>query len=173
MTVLLSGSIEKGKGADALRAYCQISDYGVAFLVKVPSLRKFTKEAKETICDAAWMIARTTVQDHGMDPKHLGVGVKGVLIYERVMLGVAPKETGKESEEAKLMLGRIQNLKEPNANLLRPYFLRTPAAPAVTFANKKEIKQDPKPSADSTAPTAETPVKPTAKPSEKEAPTPQ
>ena len=173
LTAIRSVSIEKGKGADAMRAYCQVSEYGVAFLVKVPSLRKFSKEAKNTICDAAWMIARTTVQDHGMDPKHLGVGVKGVLLYERAMLGVVPKETGKESADAKVVLGRMQDLHEANADRLQPFFLETPAAPAATSAKKKEIKQDPKPSADSTAPTAETPVKPSAKPTEKEAPTPQ
>lgn len=86
--------IEKGgsskislSGGDFL-TFCQVSEHGTAFLVHVPSLRKFSDEAKKVMCDAAWFAATQAVADSTPLPKNLAVGVRGVVLYESIMIGV-------------------------------------------------------------------------------------
>ncbi|HEY0454980.1 MAG TPA: DUF4339 domain-containing protein [Verrucomicrobiae bacterium] len=69
--------------------YCAVRDNQAIFLVHVPELRRFTSEAKSDLCQLAWLTARKALQTQGLakDGMNLFVGVRGILLYERVMTG--------------------------------------------------------------------------------------
>lgn len=67
--------------------FCQASEYGTAFIVHVPELRKYNRAAKEAFARAVWSAAQSTVEFQKPTPAHLAVAVRGLLIYDNIMLG--------------------------------------------------------------------------------------
>jgi len=123
--------IEKGKtskislsGGNFL-TYCQMSEHGTAFIVHVPDLRKFSDEAKALMCDAAWFAASQVVNDLDPAPKNLAVGVRGVVLYESILLGVP----GKDFEDSATD-GLLSRHRSSESQVLRPFFASPPRIPA-------------------------------------------
>lgn len=70
--------------------YCQLRDDRCLFLVHVPSYRKYTKDAKKTLSELAWVVAQSTTAGLFEEPGKLGVGLRGVLNYGAILLGDVP-----------------------------------------------------------------------------------
>ncbi len=64
--------------------HCQISDHGIAFIVHVPSLRKFTQEAKDAIAMGAQTLAVALAKKVTPTPARVAVGIRGSILYDRV-----------------------------------------------------------------------------------------
>lgn len=71
--------------------YCQLSNDRCLFLVHVPSYRKFTGDAKKTLAEIAWATAQSTTAGKLQPDAHLGVGLRGVLLYGDILLGTPIK----------------------------------------------------------------------------------
>ena len=68
--------------------YCQLNDDSCVFLVHLRDLRRFTAEAKTTICELAWMNAQSVLKAGSHSPpKTVVVGVKGLMLYESILIG--------------------------------------------------------------------------------------
>jgi hypothetical protein len=68
--------------------YCRLDDQACVFLVHIPDLRKFSKDAKADLADLAWTTAQTVVRSNlETPPPQLAVGVRGVMFYDRTMAG--------------------------------------------------------------------------------------
>lgn len=68
--------------------YCQLNPDSCVFLVHVPELRKFDEDAKSNLAEIAWMSAQTILRDStNPPPKTVVVGVKGLMLYDTVMIG--------------------------------------------------------------------------------------
>jgi hypothetical protein len=86
---------------DKFVTHCQLGDGTCAFLVHVPSYRKFTREAKESLADIAWTTAQSLAAEHPeqVPPgSRLAVGLKGIAVYGAVITGragdgAAPEDT--------------------------------------------------------------------------------
>ena len=87
--------------------YCELHEDRCLFLVHVPSYRKFTGDAKQSLARIAWMVAQHTVSDKLPANAKLGVGLRGVLMYGDIMVGtcsgtdedkMSDYRSGKESE---------------------------------------------------------------------------
>lgn len=108
--------------------YCQLNEDSCVFLVHVPELRRFTDEAKRSITDAAWMNAQAVIQAKVKPPpKTVVVGVKGLLLYEAIMVGdyVAKPEPDKDG-----IATRGSGLQD--MELLYPYFAPKTTTPLLT-----------------------------------------
>ncbi|HEY3966636.1 MAG TPA: hypothetical protein VGM05_18890 [Planctomycetaceae bacterium] len=68
--------------------YCRLDEEACVFLVHVPDLRKFSKEAKSDLAELAWatgqQIAHSNLEN---PPPRLAVGVRGVMLYDNAMVG--------------------------------------------------------------------------------------
>ncbi|MCF7788767.1 MAG: hypothetical protein K9N47_21765 [Prosthecobacter sp.] len=64
--------------------YCLLTKDSCVFMVHVPELRKYSSEAKDFITKAAWVAALDITQPHQADLRKLAVGLRGVLLYDRV-----------------------------------------------------------------------------------------
>jgi hypothetical protein len=73
--------------------YCHLREEDCVFLVHVPDLRKFNREAKEFICTAAWHTANLVLADQPKLPNRLAVGVRGAMLYEEFIIGSAVGES--------------------------------------------------------------------------------
>lgn len=111
------GSSKVSLSGGEFLTYCQTSDHGVAFLVHVPSLRKFSDDAKKVMCDAAWVAANQAVAEMNPAPANLAVGVRGVILYESILLG-SPAELDPSNPTAGLK-SRHQSLE---SDVLLPFF---------------------------------------------------
>ena len=72
--------------------HCQLKSESCAFLVHVPSYRKYEGEGKVQLAQLAWIAAQRVVADApGVVPQgsDLGIGLRGVLLYGAVMTGTA------------------------------------------------------------------------------------
>jgi hypothetical protein len=68
--------------------YCRLDDEGCVFLVHVPDLRKFKKEAKADLAELAWATAQSVVRSNlDSPPPRLGVGTRGIMFYDQAMVG--------------------------------------------------------------------------------------
>jgi hypothetical protein len=104
--------------------YCQLDDRGCLFLVHVPDLRKFGKEAKDQLGELAWETAQQVVRD-GLPnpPPKLGVGIRGVVLYDRAMIGTVQPEDSPDSgieiartgSSAQLALHRFFSNNDPDS----------------------------------------------------------
>ncbi|WP_395738536.1 hypothetical protein [Prosthecobacter sp.] len=73
--------------------YCRVNADSCAFMVHVPDLRKFSKDAKEYIADVAWTVAMDAALELKPQPKRLAVGIRGALLYDTVIEGhLVPEE---------------------------------------------------------------------------------
>ena len=82
----------KGKGGLSLSGgnfvtYCELHDGRCAFITHVPEYRKFNDEAKDSLAEIAWEAAQMTSADELDEGDELGVGLKGVVLYGKVMVG--------------------------------------------------------------------------------------
>jgi hypothetical protein len=82
----------KGKGGMSLSGgnfvtYCELHDGRCAFITHVPEYRKFDDDAKESLAEIAWEAAQMTAADELDEGDELGVGLKGVVLYGKVMVG--------------------------------------------------------------------------------------
>ena len=93
----LKGLREAGLGASKSKkdpfnqgefiTFCQASGNSCAFIVNVPDLRNYSKEAGDFIADAAWKVAQECAATLESKPLHLAVGIRGVFLYDRVITG--------------------------------------------------------------------------------------
>jgi len=89
-------SISKGN----FLTHCELHDESCVFLVHIPKLRKYDGESKKSLCDLAWMVAQGTLNDSDFpEGGKLAVGVRGVILYEQIIIGEFHKdlETSKKS----------------------------------------------------------------------------
>jgi hypothetical protein len=70
--------------------YCQLDDEKCAFIIHVPDLRHFNQDAKEWLGKLCWAAARDITSQTNPVPKKLAVGVRGSLLYDRVLTGQGP-----------------------------------------------------------------------------------
>jgi hypothetical protein len=70
-------------------AYCELQDSKCAVIVHVPEMRHFTAEAKDALGELAWASAQAALMKQGVSKPGmtLAVGLRGVLLYDRVMTG--------------------------------------------------------------------------------------
>jgi hypothetical protein len=104
--------------------YCQSNEDSCVFLVHVPELRRFTEEAKESLANLAWINAQSVLQANTRrPPKTVVVGVKGLLLYDNILIGdyVADPQPGKDG--IKTRGSGLADMK-----LLYPYFVPPAAA---------------------------------------------
>ncbi|MGI8980227.1 MAG: DUF4190 domain-containing protein [Pirellulaceae bacterium] len=92
MKELREAFFTKGKGGPSLSGgnfvtYCELHDGRCAFVTHVPEYRKFEGDAKESLAEIAWEAAQMTVADSLAEGDDLGVGLKGVVLYGKVMVG--------------------------------------------------------------------------------------
>ena len=79
--------------------YCRLDDESCVFLVHVPDLRKFTKDAKSDLADLAWATAQMVVRSNvELPPSRLAVGLRGALLYDTAMVGVLQPEHEQASD---------------------------------------------------------------------------
>lgn len=64
--------------------YCLLTKDSCVFMVHVPDLRQFSPEAKDFITEEAWVAALDITKTHKADLRTLAVGLRGVLLYDRV-----------------------------------------------------------------------------------------
>lgn len=69
--------------------YCQLDGDRCAFLVHVPDLRKFDKDAKDYLGMVAWVTAQTVIKNSELatKPTDIALGLRGMLLYDRVLVG--------------------------------------------------------------------------------------
>ena len=67
--------------------YCRLTQDNCVFMVHVPDLRNFSREAKDYIADSAWFSALAVTEPRQAALKNVCVGVRGVLMYDRVITG--------------------------------------------------------------------------------------
>jgi hypothetical protein len=74
---------------DNFRTYCELRSNQCVFLVHIPELRRFTKEAQTSLASDAWGVAELVLakENAGKEGMKLAVGVEGLVFYERVMTG--------------------------------------------------------------------------------------
>lgn len=79
--------------------WCELHPDRVAFVVHVPELRRFTSDAKDALARIAWAAAQGTVEGSVPPGSRLAVGLRGVLLYDRILLGEVSAEGEANLEE--------------------------------------------------------------------------
>lgn len=154
--------IEEGKspkvslsGGEFL-TYCQVSEHGTAFLVHVPGLRKFTEAAKQVMAEASWFAANHAVAGMNQPPKNLAVGMRGMILYETILLGTPSKDL--ENDPTGGILSRHPS---HESEVLHPFFTSIPVAeaaadkPAQPSSQSPSETPEPKPESSTTESAAE------------------
>ena len=73
--------------------WCELREGKCAFIVNVPSYRRFEGDAKESLAELAWAAAHETVAGELKEGNDLAVGLKGLFLFGDVMVGkVGPAE---------------------------------------------------------------------------------
>lgn len=69
--------------------YCELDDTQCAMIVHMPELRRFSAEAKESRGKLAWTTTREALRGQGITNAQLrlAVGLRGIALYDRVLLG--------------------------------------------------------------------------------------
>ena len=69
--------------------YCDLRPTQCIILVHVPELRRYTAEAKDTLCNLCWMRVQAALRNQkaGTNGMKVVIGVRGIAIYDRVMTG--------------------------------------------------------------------------------------
>ena len=75
---------------DNFKVYCDLRTGQCVFLIHVPELRRFEGEAQERLGNLAWKTAQEVLAESkkAAQPVKLGVGMRGNLAYERVLVGL-------------------------------------------------------------------------------------
>ncbi|GDY11125.1 hypothetical protein LBMAG53_00020 [Planctomycetota bacterium] len=98
--------------------YCHTNNDTVIYLCHVPQLRKFDSEAKGSLNQYAWLLAKNTISEEIKEFKgNVIVGLRGVIIYDKFMFGNMTNEMVQEysSDEGKKMIETILVKKIVNA----------------------------------------------------------
>jgi hypothetical protein len=66
--------------------HCHATPRSIAFLVHVPSLRKFSKDAKDALAEVAGGLAVGAVQAMTPPPTRIAVGIRGAVLYDRIIV---------------------------------------------------------------------------------------
>ncbi len=123
--------------------YCQISDHGIAYLVHVPSLRKFTREAKDFLGEGARTVAAAVSEKVSPRPPRIAVALRGSFSYESVSVSTLAEEGG-PAPGASLDSGKSESLLLP---FFQPDTPKVPqpssAASSPILAAKSATEQDP------------------------------
>jgi len=150
--------------------YCQLDKDRCCFLVHVPSYRNFTGDAKKAVAEIAWAVAQSTTAGKLQGDAKLAVGLRGVLTYGDIMLGVAPASP--DDEITKYRSGEKEDLHsffEPkkiaadqtriagNSSLPKDSASSTSAAAAAKNGGKMESEATEKPIASEEDPFAASP----------------
>lgn len=101
--------------------YCELRDSQCAFIVHVPELRRFSKEAKESLGTLAWVTAQNALREQGaaQPGSRLAVGLRGIALYDRVLLGsLSATNEATENGLAETVVGSRPEQR------LRPFFQR-------------------------------------------------
>lgn len=69
--------------------YCELNRDSCAFIVHVPSYRKFTNDAKKALVEIAWATAQVTTAGKLQPNTRLGVGLRGVIMYGEILVGTS------------------------------------------------------------------------------------
>ncbi len=72
--------------------HCELSQQGVAFMVHVPTLRKFDDGAKDFIAEMATRTAVDLASDLSPKPEKMAVGIRGAILYDRIIIGKVPPD---------------------------------------------------------------------------------
>ena len=69
--------------------YCELQDSKCAIIVHVPELRRFNAQAKESLGLLAWDAAQAALRKQGAarPGMNLAVGLRGIALYDRVLVG--------------------------------------------------------------------------------------
>jgi hypothetical protein len=107
-------SVSKGE----FLTFCQWNSNSCVFLVHVPELRRFTREAKESLTELAWINAQSVLNaGTTQPPSTVAVGVKGAMLYEAIWIGDFVPDSQGEVGGVKTRGSGIQGTK-----LLFPFF---------------------------------------------------
>lgn len=103
----------------------------VVIIVQVPKLRKFADDAKKTIVEGAWIAAKLALNDtpYSADDTILAVGVRGMALYETVMVG-HPLMTKKPSEQPLEGVTDTHTSGSPQEQLYKYFISEQPSAEA-------------------------------------------
>jgi hypothetical protein len=161
LKLLREAGVEKSKKKHAISltegdfiTYCHLTGETCAFLVHVPELRNFSRDAKEFIAEAAWHSATAAVLEMPDPPERLAVGIRGVMLYDAILIGkvVSPAEDAEEGIE--------RRLGGTDKKALHPFFATTPkkqemAASEDAKGSDKEPSSPTTPQATATSPKPE------------------
>jgi hypothetical protein len=69
--------------------YCDLRPSQCIILVHVPELRRYSAAAKDTLCDLCWMRGQAALRNQkvGTNGMKLVIGVRGIVLYDRIMTG--------------------------------------------------------------------------------------
>ena len=112
---------------------CELHDSQCAIIVNVPDLRRFSTEAKDSLGRLAWHTAQEALNQNGAarPGMKLAVGIRGVLLYDRVLLGNAVTNL----EGADTSLFETITSSEPQQRL-HPFFEKPASVPG--FKDERE-----------------------------------
>lgn len=113
--------------------WCELRDDKCAFVVNVPSYRKFEGDAKESLAELAWAAAQETVAGELKEGDSLAVGLKGLILFGDVMVGKVGPVEGETPDYEK---------KESDKELLYPFLEPEEAAPPSTDEPAIEMPAD-------------------------------
>lgn len=81
--------------------HCELHEDSCAFLIHVPSLRKFDDDAKKSLGDLAWLLAQSVLSTTDFpEGGRLAVGVKGLLLYDDIRTGKHVKDKEDNEDQA-------------------------------------------------------------------------
>lgn len=85
--------------------HCELRPNQCAFVVHVPSYRKYEKEAKEMLSDIAWNAAQNAASEVLKDGDRLAIGLRGAMLYGDVLVGtVGEEETFQRTKRDSLLV---------------------------------------------------------------------
>jgi hypothetical protein len=118
-----SSSIVSLTGGEFL-TYCLLTQENCIFMVHVPDLRKFTQDAKDFIAEAAWISAVAVTESRQSSLLSVCVGVRGALMYDRVIGG----HPGSPANASSLRITELEGNNESQEFLQGFFAISSPAA---------------------------------------------
>lgn len=118
--------------------HCQLGEGTCAFIVHVPSYRKYTGDAKESLATLAWQAAQAIAMsepDLVAPGSKLAVGLRGVILYGAVTTGTVAENF--EADFSSLIV-----TSDENEFRLAPFFVKPEAADQPTPATGGGSQQD-------------------------------
>ncbi|MEM7697908.1 MAG: hypothetical protein AAF236_05830 [Verrucomicrobiota bacterium] len=134
------------------RTHCELGEGTAAFIVKVPSLRKYEDEAKDMMADLAWMVSRQALADAGFgEGTEMAVGIKGVILYHQIQTGTLQFEDSEgdempgvaEESSLKSVLDRFFPEPEPQPETIDSELDAGGDTSAVTSEPESEVDSEP------------------------------